>query len=207
MMSNDLSGREREIVLEAAAGLTDKEIAKKLDLSVASVRTYWDRLRRKLEATNKGHAIALALRGIVLEQERTGRERERMVQLIVENTTDYAIFALDLDGRMTTWNIGVERMLGFDEPEFLKLKSEDIFTPEDRENGAAEAEMRTALEFGRADDERWHLRKDGSRFYGSGVMIALRDGNGELQGLGKIVRDYTPVKKLLDSVIGKGITL
>jgi PAS domain S-box-containing protein len=204
---NDLSGREREIVLEAAAGLTDKEIANKLDLSLASVRTYWERLRRKLEATNKGHAIALMLRDIVLEQDRLARDREDIIKLIVENTTDYAIFAIDLDGKISTWNIGVERTLGYSEEEFLKLSSQDIFTPEDRETGEAEKEMQTALTEGRAEDERWHLRKDHSRFYGSGVMIALRDESGNLRGLGKIVRDYTPVKKLLDSVIGRGITL
>jgi PAS domain S-box-containing protein len=206
-MTTELSSRELEIVMEAAAGLTDKEIAKRLDLSIASVRTYWERLRRKLDATNRGHAIALALRTLVMEQRTKETERMALIQLIVENTTDYAIFALDLKGKMTSWNIGVQRVFGYSEEEFLELRSDLIFTPEDRKNGEADKEMLQAMEDGRSEDERWHLRKDGTRFYGSGVMLSLRDDDGNLRGLGKIVRDYTDVKQILDRVVGKGITL
>src|ERR1044072_8712318 len=206
-MTTELSSRELEIVMEAAAGLTDKEIAKRLDLSIASVRTYWERLRLKLDATNRGHAIALALRTLVMEQRTKETERMALIQLIVENTTDYAIFALDLKGKMTSWNIGVQRVFGYSEEEFLELRSDLIFTPEDRKNGEADKEMLQAMEDGRSEDERWHLRKDGTRFYGSGVMLSLRDDDGNLRGLGKIVRDYTDVKQILDRVVGKGITL
>lgn len=206
-MASDLSTRELEIVLEAASGLTDKEIAKRLDLSMASVRTYWDRLRRKLDANNRSHAIALALRIQVIEQQETAKSREELINLIVDNTTDYAIFAMGLEGKMMSWNVGVERVFGYSESEFLELDTADLFTPEDRAAGEHEKEMRVAIGDGRAEDERYHLRKDGSRFYGSGVMIALRDELGNLRGLGKIVRDYTDVKKILERAAGKGVTL
>jgi PAS domain S-box-containing protein len=199
----DLSAREREIVLQADAGLTDKEIAHELGLSVASVRTYWERLRNKLDANNRGHAIALALRGIVLEQERRDFERSSLIQMIVENTTDYAIFAMNLDCEMVTWNIGVERLFGYVEKEFLKLSTADIFTEEDRRHGVPDLECSTAARDGRAEDERWHLKKDGTLFYGSGVMVPLKDPAGKHWGYGKIVRDYTALRNLVDKALSR----
>lgn len=108
---------------------------------------------------------------------------------------------------MQTWNVGVERTFGYSEEEFLNLQSKHIFTAEDIEKGAAEHEIQTAIREGRAEDERWHVRKDGSRFYGSGVMVALRDPQGELAGLGKIVRDYTALKDLLDRTARRDVQL
>ncbi len=119
------------------------------------------------------------------------RESEERLRLIVENARDYAIFSLDLDRRITTWNSGAQGILGYTQEEALGQSGDIIFTPEDRAVGADEREAATALAEGRAADERWHLRKDGSRFWGSGVMMAMRDPQGQAVGFVKIFRDQT----------------
>ncbi len=123
------------------------------------------------------------------------RESQERLRLIMENARDYAIFSADLDRHVTTWNAGAERLLGFTEAEILGQNADVIFTPEDRTAGAPEHETRTALAEGRAADERWHVRKDGSRFWGSGVMTAMRDAGGAAVGLVKIFRDETAARE------------
>jgi len=123
---------------------------------------------------------------------RAGEERLR---LIVENARDYAIFSLDLGRRFTTWNPGAERILGFREAEVLGQNGDLIFTPEDRADNVPEKEARTALETGRAADDRFHLRKDGSRFWASGVMMSMRDDSGTAIGFVKILRDQTEARR------------
>jgi two-component system, chemotaxis family, CheB/CheR fusion protein len=120
------------------------------------------------------------------EKLRAGEERMR---LVAESTKDYAIITMDTDGNVTSWNKGAERMFGYAESEILGQSGERIFTPEDRRNGMFDDERRRAREEGRAEDERWHLRKDGTRVFCSGVMTPLRDG--EFYGYAKIARDET----------------
>lgn len=119
---------------------------------------------------------------------------EHLFRLMVENVKDYAIFAVDLEGRIVSWNPGVEKLLGYTEEEWVGLDACIIFTQEDNEQGACLREMRDAEEKGRAEDVRWHVRKDGSRFWGNGLMMALRDGEGGLRGFAKIMRDETERK-------------
>lgn len=117
--------------------------------------------------------------------------REEHLRLLVESATDFAMLSLDTNGCYDTWNTGAERILGYTRKEVLGQYSALIFTPEDREKGEPEKEMQTALWEGRAEDERWHLKKDGSRFFASGVMTPLRDENGTHVGYAKIMRDLT----------------
>ena len=119
---------------------------------------------------------------------RSSRERLR---LIVENARDYAILTMDLDRRITSWNPGAERLTGFAADEVMGQPGDILFTPEGRSAGAPEREAQTAIAEGRASDERWHVRKDGSRFWGSGSMLAMRNGAGQAVGLLKIFRDQT----------------
>lgn len=126
------------------------------------------------------------------------RESEERLRLIIECATDYAIFTLDGDRRVTSWNPGAEVIFGFTEEEMIGRSGDIIFTPEDRMSGAPEAEARTALREGRAADERWHLRKDGSRFYASGVLTSLR--NGTFRGYAKVARDLTDRKRAEDDL-------
>ncbi|OWY68855.1 hypothetical protein B7486_24370 [cyanobacterium TDX16] len=118
-------------------------------------------------------------------------ESEIRFRLMVESAKEYAIFTLDLNGSVTSWNWGAERLLGYQEAEILGCSGRIIFTPEDNERGKAEQEMQTALTQGQAENERWHVRKDGSRFWGSGLVMPLRDEAGNVQGLVKIMQDKT----------------
>ena len=122
--------------------------------------------------------------------EAAGWTRELLHQL-VDNVTDYAIFVCDLDGMILTWNPGAERLFGYTSDEAIGMDSRRLFTPDDRERGVPEAEMATAAREGCASDERWHARKDGSRFYARGVQTPLRDDDGRHVGYAKIARDLT----------------
>lgn len=110
-------------------------------------------------------------------------------RLIVDASTDYAIFHVGLDGIIQTWNPGAEHIFGFAAEEIVGRHGSILFVPEDVFRGEAEREMKLAAETGRAQDTRWHLRKDGTRFWANGVMVGLRDRSGTLLGLAKIVRD------------------
>jgi PAS domain S-box-containing protein len=116
---------------------------------------------------------------------------EARYRLAVESARDYAIFTLDLSGRITGWNTGAENLLGWDEAEAVGQLVNVIFTPEDNDEATAEEEMRLAVVEGRADDNRWHLRKDGGRFWANGLMMPMRDDAGGLTGFLKILRDLT----------------
>lgn len=128
------------------------------------------------------------------EQERARRKAEERYRLLVENVREYAIITLDTDALIATWNIGSQRLFGYSEEEAIGRPGAIIFTPEDREAGADRRELEIAVETGQASDERWHLRKDGSRFWGTGVTTALYLPDGELRGFAKVMRDNTERK-------------
>ncbi|MCG6154605.1 PAS domain S-box protein [Rubinisphaera margarita] len=133
------------------------------------------------------------------EQQR--QESERRFRMLVEQIQDYAIFMMDPEGRATSWNVGVRRLLGYEEDEFIGLRVfKAAFTPEDLETGIDEAELRQAATEGRGGDDRWKLRKDGSRFWASGITTALHDEDGNLLGFMKVMRDQTDRKRLEDEL-------
>jgi PAS domain S-box-containing protein len=110
-----------------------------------------------------------------------------LLAAILQSASDYAIIALDPDNRITFWNSGAEKLLGWDAEEIAGRSGEIIFTPEDRAAGAVEDEINKASREGRAENERWHVRKDRSRFWGSGMLMQLQNGRGFL----KVMRDRT----------------
>jgi two-component system, cell cycle sensor histidine kinase and response regulator CckA len=116
-------------------------------------------------------------------------------RLLVESAVDYAIFHLSLDGTIESWNPGAIRIFGYEPGEIIGRHGSLLFTPEDNLAGAPEEEARNASKSGRAEDSRWHMRKDGSRFWANGVMLGLRDDAGTLIGLAKIIRDDTERKR------------
>src|SRR5690606_25675663 len=118
------------------------------------------------------------------------REGLEPLRLISESTKDFAIISMDEQGVVTGWNRAAEIMFGYTEPEMEGNRLDRIFTPEDRANNRPVEELRIARHQGHAEDERWHVRKDGSRFYCSGVVYPLIDG-GTLKGYAKIARDLT----------------
>ena len=121
----------------------------------------------------------------------TSQHSTDLFRLVVENVHDFAVFATDLEGRVVSWNPGVGRLLGYSEEEFVGRHGSLIFTPEDRERKAPELERETALSEGRAEDQRWHLRKDGSRFWANGLLMLLRDERGGARGFAKFMREDT----------------
>ena len=110
---------------------------------------------------------------------------------IFESTNDIAMVITDLSGTITDWNPGAEHVLGWTAEEMLGHDAERFFTPEDRASGRLDREMEQALRHGRASDERWHMRKNGQRFWASGEMLPLHDGGEEHLGFVKILRDRT----------------
>lgn len=120
--------------------------------------------------------------------------RDRIARLVLDNADDFGIFTTDLEGCVTSWNIGAERLLGWSEDEMLGQDACVIFTPEDLAADACGMEMRTAEKEGRAVDERWHVKKDGSRFFASGLLMRIED-DGRHIGYLKILRDRSELRE------------
>ncbi len=116
-------------------------------------------------------------------------------RLLVEKLEDYAIFMMDINGLITTWNKGAEMQFGYLEEEVLGKNFSLIFTEEDKRLGLPKKELNEAKKVGRADDERQHVGKDGKAFWCSGVVVKFEDENGKFVGLTKMVRDISERKK------------
>ncbi|PZN95103.1 MAG: histidine kinase [Alphaproteobacteria bacterium] len=111
-----------------------------------------------------------------------------LFEVIVESATDFAIFTTDVNGDVTSWNIGATRLLGYAEPDILGHSADIIFTPEDRAADVPADERMRARRDGRAADDRWHQRQDGSQFWASGLLMPLANA---ADGFVKIARDRT----------------
>jgi two-component system CheB/CheR fusion protein len=126
--------------------------------------------------------------------ERQLSQVERRFQLLVDSAKDFAIFSADPTGIIRSWNSGAERILGWNEKEAIGQSGAMLFTPEDRAAFVPERELSEAEQAGRATDERWHIRKDGSRFWASGVMARVDGPTGQIEGFVKVMRDQTDRK-------------
>jgi PAS domain S-box-containing protein len=120
---------------------------------------------------------------------------EEQYRLLTESVKDFAIFLLDTQGKIATWNTGAERILGYREAEIVGQPFSLIFIPQDIVNGQPDYELEIAKDKGRSEDERWHVRKDGSQFWASGVVTPLWDNEGKLRGYAKVMRDITARKR------------
>jgi PAS domain S-box-containing protein len=118
-------------------------------------------------------------------------EIERRFRLLVQGVTDYAIFMLDPEGRVTNWNTGAARIKGYTEAEIVGEHFSRFYTQEDREVRLPWNALEKARREGRYEAEGWRVRKDGTRFWASVVVDAIRDANGELIGFAKVTRDLT----------------
>jgi PAS domain S-box-containing protein len=142
-------------------------------------------------------ALLLALEGLTKDQ--AGRRRaeeappqgEELLRLLVERVEDYAIFLLDPEGRVATWNAGAERIKGYTAGEIVGRPYATFFTEADRAAGKPERLLRRARSAGRVEDEGWRVRKDGSRFWADALLTALSGARGRLLGYAKITRDLT----------------
>ena len=135
-------------------------------------------------------------------QERTEALRliEQRFRSLVDAVKDYAIFMLEPDGRVSTWNPGAERIKGYRREEIVGKHFSQFYTREDRDSGKPEMELEVAAAEGRYEEEGWRVRKDGSRLWASVVITAIRDQTGHLTGFAKVTRDLTERRKAEEAI-------
>ena len=124
------------------------------------------------------------------------RQSEEGLRLLIDCIKDYAIYRLDPQGYIVSWNEGAERINGYQIEEVIGQHFSRFYTEEDLNTGKGEEVLKLAAETGRFEDEGWRVRKDGSRFWANVVITALRDQTGNLQGFAKVTRDVTESKRL-----------
>ena len=129
------------------------------------------------------------------------RRSDLQLRSIVDSVSDYAIYLLDRDGSVMTWNPGAERIKGYTSDEILGLHFSRFFTEEDLDRGRPAELLRLAAERGRTEEEAWRVRKDGSRFWADVILTAIRDDAGELTGFAKVTRDFTDRKRAEEAVM------
>ncbi|WSH69674.1 PAS domain S-box protein (plasmid) [Rhizobium ruizarguesonis] len=123
--------------------------------------------------------------------EKAIRQSEEQFRRLVQGVSDYAIYMLDPNGNVSSWNFGAERIKGYRPQEIIGRHFSTFYTPEDREAGVPETALRLARAEGRFEREGWRVRKDGSRFWASVVIDVIRDDEGDVLGFAKITRDIT----------------
>lgn len=123
-------------------------------------------------------------------------EKEELFRLLVERVRDYAIFALDPNGMVITWNLGAERIKGYSADEIIGHHFSRFYPEEAIRTGWPTTELRLAAAEGRFEDEGWRVRKDGSRFWANVVLTALHDDHGQLRGFAKVTRDMTERRRM-----------
>lgn len=156
-------------------------------------RTYL--LRITPYRTTEDRIIGLVLTLVdVTSLKEAEEEQHRIYQrydLLMRSVKEYAIFTIGTEGQITSWNAGAARLFGYSDDEALGQQMDIIFTEDARSAGTPQEEMAAAKANGRADDEGWHTRKNGDRFWASGTLEALYDTSGTLQGFAKMLRDET----------------
>ncbi|MCQ8876282.1 PAS domain S-box protein [Mesorhizobium sp. LMG17149] len=128
------------------------------------------------------------------------RRGQEQFQRLVQGVTDYAIYMLDPEGVITSWNSGAERIKGYSADEIVGKHFSQFYTPEDRERGTPQSALEIAAREGRVEREGWRIRKDGTAFWSHVVIDAIRHEDGELLGFAKVTRDITERKKAQESL-------
>lgn len=129
------------------------------------------------------------------------RRKDQQMRSIVEGVRDYAIYMLDPEGYIITWNIGAERIKGYPAEEILGKHFSRFFTQEDLERNHPAELMALAVSRGRYEEEGWRVRKDGTRFWADSVLTAIRDSNNNVTGFAKVTRDFTDRKRAEEAVM------
>ena len=129
------------------------------------------------------------------------RRKDQQLRSIVEGVQDYAIYLLDRDGNVQTWNPGAERIKGYSADEIIGKHFSRFFTHEDQERGRPTELLRLAALKGRVNEETWRVRKDGERFWANIVLTSLHDSTGAVVGYAKITRDFTDRKRAEEAVM------
>jgi two-component system CheB/CheR fusion protein len=157
---------------------------------------YWSFSASSPGTLRDGRRFTVGMAVDITEGKRAEKhESDSRLRLMMDNVEDYAIMMLDAEGHIEMWNSGAQRTFGYTAAEATGQFVGIIFTEEDRRREIPFREMETARERGRAADERWHVRKDGTRFYVSGVLSPLHDADGAVTGYVKIARDLTEQRR------------
>jgi len=148
------------------------------------------------------HFLGVAFEDVTdrIQVERTLRESEERFRLLVEGVQDYAIFQLDPEGNVVSWNAGAQRLKGYDSTEIIGHHFSIFYPKEDLLRNKPQDILARAARQGRTADEGWRVRKDGSRFWANVVITALRDSNGNLIGFAKLTRDTTENRERAESL-------
>ena len=123
--------------------------------------------------------------------EETLKQSEQQFRLLVQSVTDYAIYMLDPEGRVSNWNLGAQRIKGYMPHEVVGQHFSLFYTPEDRENGEPQRALEVAIRDGRFEKQGWRVRKDGTRFLAHVIIDPIRGETGKLLGFAKITRDIS----------------
>src|SRR5262245_2454286 len=166
-----------------------------------SIFSYEDQSDQNLSITFGVFAVLVS---VLMSQVRkfidAEREANKRLRMLLEGVKDYAIFMLDPAGRVMSWNPGAERIKGYRADEIIGRDFSVFFTQEDVEGGKPRRELETAAAEGRCEESGWQVRRDGSRFWASGVITEMRDDSGRLRGFTKITRDVTERKMMEENV-------
>jgi PAS domain S-box-containing protein len=161
--------------------------------------------RGEVSTDEDGKPVKIAGTGHDITDRRRLEEATRWTQerycVLVESVADYAIYMLDPSGRVVSWSRGAEEIKGYGAYEILGQHFSVFFEPSDVEDGRPERNLEQAAEHGRYEDEGWRVRKDGSRFWATAVLTALRAEDGRLQGFSKVTRDITERKRAGDEAL------
>ena len=153
--------------------------------------------------TPSGTAALSIIRDVTSQRQAQEAARRKDIQIrsLLDGVRDYAIYLLDTEGHITTWNPGAERMKQYAPDEIIGKHFSRLFTQEDVDSGRPTELMKVAAERGRVEHEGWRVRKDGTRFWANIVLTAIRDTTGELTGFAKVTRDFTDRKRAEEAVM------
>jgi PAS domain S-box-containing protein len=153
--------------------------------------------------TQTGPIVLSFIRDVTEQHEvqEAARRSDLQLRSLVEGVRDYAIYLLDREGYITTWNPGAERIKHYSAEEIMGKHFSRFFTQEDAERARPAELLRLAAERGRIEEEGWRVRKDGSRFWANVILTAIRDSTGELTGFAKVTRDFTDRKRAEEAVM------
>jgi len=141
--------------------------------------------------------------GRLQDEDQEWPRREERFRTPLDQVQNYAIILLNAEGKPTSWNIGIRSVLGYEKVEFLHTSVSDLYPPEDQESGAPAADLAQAVEHGRFTVDRWLVRKDGSRFWGSISTNSVHDRQGRLLGFARRLRDLSENKQVKEQLTRK----
>ena len=211
---NKLLGRRLEEALgfeaarpfiEAYARVLRTGISEGIEYSLdfpGGARWFSGRISRIGPLGDSPRRICLCVREITerKQAEEDLKQTSERFRLVVQSVKDYAIFMLDPEGHVLTWNEGAQRLKGYRPQEIIGRSFSVFYRPEDARAGKPQRMLRIAAAEGRVEDEGWRVRKDGSRFWADVVITALRDDAGDLRGFAKVTRDMTERRRSEEAV-------